>query len=283
MKVSPLRRGAFRASMIILGSVLASGAQSLGAPVLGDMAFAAESSGRGQVALLKPDAGLLASPARPDTDRARDALRKPLDLLALVPLPKGAAVADLMPGSGYFTRLLSLDIGASGHVFAVIPAEMAARHPQLSQTAQAIATNPAFSNVSVVVTPIVDFHVSQPLDLVWTSQNYHDVYGGMGPETALRMDQAIFLALKPGGYYVVIDHVALAGTGIVAPTTLHRIDPALITKQVETAGFRLVSSSPVLRNPTDDHTLPVFDKTIRGHTDQVTLIFQKPSPKGDGN
>ncbi|WP_122038941.1 class I SAM-dependent methyltransferase [Asaia bogorensis] len=275
MKVSSLRRGAFRASIATIGSALALVTHSLSST-----ACAAEPARQGSAVVPAPDAGLLASPARPDTDRARDSLRKPLDLLALVPLPKGAAVADLMPGSGYFTRLLSLDIGASGHVFAVIPAEMAARHPQLSQTAQAIATDPAFSNVSVVVTPIVDFHVSQPLDLVWTSQNYHDVYGGMGPETALRMDQAIFQALKPGGYYVVIDHVALTGTGIVAPTTLHRIDPALITKQVETAGFRLVSSSPVLRNPADNHTLPVFDKAIRGHTDQVTLIFQKPSPKG---
>lgn len=274
MKVSSLRRGAFRASIATIGSALALVTHSLSST-----ACAAEPARQGSAVVPAPDAGLLASPARPDTDRARDSLRKPLDLLALIPLPKGAAVADLMPGSGYFTRLLSLDIGASGHVFAVIPAEMAARHPQLSQTAQAIATNPAFSNVSVVVTPIVDFHVSQPLDLVWTSQNYHDVYGGMGPETALRMDQAIFQALKPGGYYVVIDHVALTGTGIVAPTTLHRIDPALITKQVETAGFRLVSSSPVLRNPADNHTLPVFDKAIRGHTDQVTLIFQKPSPK----
>ncbi|WP_336946784.1 methyltransferase [Asaia sp. HN010] len=223
-----------------------------------------------------PTAALLASSARPDTDRSKDALRKPLDLLALTPLPKDAAVADLMPGSGYFTRLLSLELGQSGHVYAVIPAEMVARHPQMPQVAQAIAASPAFGNVSVVVTPIVDFHVAQPLDLVWTSQNYHDVYGGMGPETALRMDQAIYQALKPGGIFMVIDHVALPGTGTTAPTTLHRIDPDLIVKQVESAGFHLVTNSPILRNPDDSHTLAVFDKSIRGRTDQVVLKFQKP-------
>ncbi|GBR02864.1 class I SAM-dependent methyltransferase [Asaia siamensis] len=230
-----------------------------------------------------PSAAILASPARPDADRAKDAQRKPFDLLALTPLPKGAAVADLMPGSGYFTRLLSLELGASGHVYAVIPAEMVARHPQIPQMAQAIAANPAFGNVSVVVTPIVDFKVAQPLDLVWTSQNYHDVYGGMGPATALHMDQAIYQALKPGGIFMVIDHVALAGTGTTAPTTLHRIDPDLIVKQVESAGFRLVTSSPALRNPDDTHTLPVFDKSIRGRTDQVVLKFQKPLKQDHDN
>lgn len=223
-----------------------------------------------------PAEAVIASPARSDADRSKDALRKPLDLLVLTPLPKAAAVADLMPGSGYFTRLLSLEIGQSGHVYAVIPAEMVARHPQMPQMAQAIAANPAFGNVSVVVTPIVDFHVAQPLDLVWTSQNYHDVYGGMGPETALRMDQAIYQALKPGGIFMVIDHVALAGTGTTAPTTLHRIDPDLIVRQVEAAGFHLVATSTALRNPDDTHTLAVFDKAIRGRTDQVVLKFQKP-------
>ncbi|GAB6855133.1 class I SAM-dependent methyltransferase [Asaia astilbis] len=227
-------------------------------------------------------ASLLASEARPAADRARDALRKPQDLLALAPLQKGAVAADLMPGGGYFTRLLSLETGPSGQVFAVVPAEMVARHPQIAQKAKAIGGSPDFGNVSVVVTPIVDFRVDKPLDLVWTSQNYHDVYGGMGPETALRMDKAIFQALKPGGIFMVIDHVALTGTGTTAPNTLHRIDPALIIQQVESVGFQLVANSAVLRNPADSHTLPVFDKAIKGHTDQVVLKFQKPlKPKFD--
>lgn len=83
-------------------------------------------------------ASLLASEARPAADRARDALRKPQDLLALAPLQKGAVAADLMPGGGYFTRLLSLETGPSGQVFAVVPAEMVARHPQIAQKAKAI-------------------------------------------------------------------------------------------------------------------------------------------------
>ncbi|GBQ85753.1 class I SAM-dependent methyltransferase [Asaia krungthepensis] len=266
-------------SGVLLGATLtaAAGVSSSG------RAHAAGAQGASSTAIVKPDTALLASSSRPETDRARDTARKPLELLSLVPLPKGAKIADLMPGSGYFTRLLSLETGESGHVYAVIPAEMAARHPKMPQTAQAIAADPAFGNVSVVVTPIVDFHVAQPLDLVWTSQNYHDVYGGMGPETAQRMDRAIYQSLKPGGYFMVIDHVAQTGSGTTAPTTLHRIDPALILQQVEGAGFQLVANSPVLHNAQDDHSLPVFDKSIRGNTDQAVFLFRKPAGKDNGN
>ncbi|WP_025885344.1 class I SAM-dependent methyltransferase [Asaia prunellae] len=241
-----------------------------------NLALAKSDPASGVAAGLQPTEALLASPARPDSDHTADPLRKPLAVLALAPVAQGAIVADLMPGSGYFTRLLSLETGSSGHVYAVVPAEMVARHPGIPRMAQAITANPAFSNVSVVITPVVDFHVSQPLDLVWTSQNYHDVYGGMGPETALRMDRAIYQALKPGGIFMVIDHIALPGTGLTATTTLHRIDPELIIQQIESVGFQLETNSPVLRNPDDSHTLPVFDKSIRGHTDQIVLKFRKP-------
>lgn len=225
-------------------------------------------------------AALLNAPARPASDRARDARRRPLALLALAHVHPGQKIADLMPGSGYFTRLLSLATGAAGHVYAVIPAEMAARHPETPRTARQIAADPAFGNVSVVVTPITDFHVAEPLDLVWTAQNYHDVYGAMGPETARRMNRAIFQALRPGGLLMIIDHSALPGSGSTAPNSLHRIDPALIVHQAESVGFRLLTRSPLLLNPADTHTLPVFDPRIRGKTDQVVLLFQRPETHG---
>lgn len=220
---------------------------------------------------------LLASPLRPQVDRTRDATRKPVALLAFAGVTPGQSVANLMPGSGYFTRLISLAVGPSGHVYAVIPAELIARHPKTAETAQSIAANPSFGNVSVVVTPIVDFHVVKPLDLVWISQNYHDVYGTMGVETARRMDRAIFQALKPHGIFLVIDQMALSNTGASTTTTLQRIDPGLIVQQVESVGFRFVGSSPVLHNLSDAHGLPVFDPSNRGKTDQVVLKFEKPT------
>jgi len=86
----------------------------------------------------------------------------------------------------------------------------------------------------------------------------------------------VFEALKPGGTYIVIDHVAEAGSGTRDADTLHRIDPAFVRAQVEAAGFEFVGESDVLRNPGDDHALKVFDPSIRGQTDQFVLRLRKP-------
>ena len=114
--------------------------------------------------------------------------------------------------------------------------------------------------------------------MVWTAQNYHDLYDKfMGPADIARVNSRIYTALKPGGVFIVIDHVAQAGSGTRDTATLHRIDPDTIVKTVEAAGFRLESESTLLRNPADDHRARVFDPAIRGRTDQVVLKFRKPN------
>ena len=101
---------------------------------------------------------------------------------------------------------------------------------------------------------------SKPVDVAFTSQNYHDYPDKfMGPTDPAMLDKAVFAALKPGGTYIVIDHVAEAGSGLRDTDTLHRIDPAFVKQQVEAAGFEYVGESDVLRNPNDDHKAKVFD------------------------
>jgi len=53
--------------------------------------------------------------------------------------------------------------------------------------------------------------------------------------------------------------------------TLHRIDPEVIVRRAQAAGFRLEAHSDVLRNPRDTHQLRVFDAAVHGRTDQVIL------------
>jgi predicted methyltransferase len=89
-------------------------------------------------------------------------------------------------------------------------------------------------------------------------------------------DAAVFRALKHGGVFFVIDHVAQGGSGTRDTNTLHRIDPEIIKRDMEAAGFILAAESDALRNPADTHALRVFDPAIRGHTDQVVLKFVKP-------
>ena len=82
--------------------------------------------------------------------------------------------------------------------------------------------------------------------------------------------------LKPGGVFIVLDHAAAPGTAPDPQDRLHRIDPALVRKEVEAVGFKFEGESNVLRNPQDDHTKAVFDPSIRGKTDQFIYKFRKP-------
>ncbi len=120
----------------------------------------------------------------------------------------------------------------------------------------------------------------EPLDVVWTSQNYHDLKDSFfAPADTALVNKAVYDALKPGGLYIVLDHSAENGSGIRDTDTLHRIDEAVVKKEVEAAGFKFVGESNVLRNKDDARTLKVFDKEIRGHTDQFILKFRKPFAK----
>jgi len=219
----------------------------------------------------------VASPDRPAADTARDALRHPDALVAIAGLKPGQSVADFIPGTGYFTRIFSNIVGPRGHVYAIIPAEFAAKMPQAPAAIKALAAEPAFANVTCVVQPTAQTGAGQTLDMVWTSDNYHDMYGFFGAKQAAAADASIFRALKPGGIFLVIDHVALAGASATAPTTLHRIDPQTVKAQVEAAGFKLEAQSDILHNPADPHTDKVFAPSIKGHTDQFVFKFVKPA------
>jgi len=218
----------------------------------------------------------VAAEDRPAADVARDGLRHPAELVAFAGLRPGDTIADFMPGGGYFTRIFANVVGPKGHVFAIIPAEIAKRLPQQVAGIEALAAQPAFANVTPVVQPTAQAGSGQVLDVAWTSDNYHDMYGFFGAAQAAAADASIFKALKPGGVFIVIDHVAPAGTSATFPTTLHRIDPQTVKSQVEAAGFKLEAQSEILKNPADLHKVAVFDPSIRGKTDQFVFKFRKP-------
>lgn len=115
-----------------------------------------------------------------------------------------------------------------------------------------------------------------PVDIIWTAQNYHDLHLARLKLDVPAYDKALFAAIKPGGYLVIVDHAAEAGSGLRDPDKLHRIDEAVVKQEVESAGFVLDGESDALRNPADPHTALVFDASIRGKTDQFMLRFKKP-------
>jgi predicted methyltransferase len=220
----------------------------------------------------------VADPARPQADRDADVDRKPAETVAFAGVKPGDKVVDLLPGGGYFTRIFSAVVGPKGHVYAVPPPKRPNAPegaPDPAARSQAIASDPHYSNVSVVSTPFTEMKFPEPVDLIWTSRNYHDLHNVPNLDVGA-VDKAIFNALKPGGVFMVLDHAAEKGSGFRDTSTLHRVDPEAVKQEVEGAGFKFEAQSEVLRNANDPHTEKVFDSSVKGKTDQFILKFRKP-------
>lgn len=227
-------------------------------------------------AVAAPSTAILAAvadAARPQADRARDANRKPAKVLAFAGIHRNEKVAELIPASGYYTRLLSQIVGPRGHVYALSPAPMGKL--DMGAATRALAADPHYRNVSTGTFSLRQLELPQAVDVVWTSDNYHDLHNIKDGDVA-GFDKVVFDALKPGGLFIVLDHAAAHGAGFSVTHTLHRADPEAVKKEVESAGFQLVSESAVLHNPADPHTAAIFDPSIRGRTDQFLLKFRKP-------
>ncbi|MBA3896467.1 MAG: class I SAM-dependent methyltransferase [Sphingomonadaceae bacterium] len=215
----------------------------------------------------------VADPARPASDTATDASRKPAETLIFAGVKPGMTIGEFYPGGGYFTRLLSDMVGPGGHVYGIenivwkgaVKADNAllagGKYPNVSMDARAFGT--------------VNF--PKPLDIAWVTQNYHDLkIAKYGVVDTLAFDRGVFNSLKPGGIFFILDHEAPPGTDVAAIEKLHRIEKAQVIREVTAAGFRLVVEGTFLRRATDDHTLPIFDKKVQGLTDQYALRFEKP-------
>ena len=216
-------------------------------------------------------AAAVANPARPAADTARDAARKPGEVLAFSRVKPGDKVLELIPGGGYFSRLFSGAVGPTGKVYAAAPG----MNPETGKAVVAKPVDPAFANV----TPIVlgrTVAVPEPVDLIFTAQNYHDFHLSKLNLDVPGLDRGLFAALKPGGLLIIEDHAAVAGSDLTVPDKLHRINEDVVKKEVEAAGFVFDGESEVLRNPADPRTENVFTPDIRGHTDQFLLRFRKP-------
>lgn len=220
----------------------------------------------------------VADHARPEKDTARDAIRKPAETIAFAGVKPGMVVGELVPGGGYYTRTLAKVVGPKGHVYAITGAEILPTIAKAADASKAIAADPAYGNVSAITEPVGTLKVPERLDVVWTTQNYHDLHIEklFGKVDMLALNKSIYASLKPGGIYFVLDHAATPGSGTADTEKLHRIDEAVAKKEVEAAGFKLDGESKILNNPADPHTATVFDAAIRGHTDQFMLRFKKP-------
>ncbi len=209
-----------------------------------------------------------------------DALSSPTyhgpEVLKFVGVKRGWKVADIFPGR--FTTAFAEAVGPKGHVIGFMPEEIFKVHPALVDLQAKRATDPAWKGIEVLRAPMNDMALPDGLDAVFIRQNYHDLHVRfMGPADVPAFNRKVFAALKPGGVFIIIDHVAPAGMDETAAVNrLHRINPADVRAEVEAAGFKFDGESAVLAMKDDAHDKMVLDPVILGKTDQFMFRFRKP-------
>jgi predicted methyltransferase len=154
-----------------------------------------------------------------------------------------------------------------------MPDALMLSRPAMGDALKAIAADPAYGNVSMLPEPNGTPTAPELVDVVWTSDNYHDLHnpGPFGASDIAGFNKAVFAALKHGGTFIVIDHAGAPGTGLTQTGTLHRVEVTVVKKEVLAAGFIFVGASNVLHRAKDDFTAHSTDTD-----EQFTLKFRKP-------
>lgn len=187
----------------------------------------------------------LADPSRSEDDRKRDGGFKPLEVYNFLGIEPGQIVADLWPGRGYHTQILSNIVGEKGKVLAVLgPLYYQSKYEERIRKAVGERIEAGKLENVEFVGPLSDLK-DNSIDVMITVRNYHDL-GEAEERTAVLPD--LMRALKPGGVLGVIDAFTdKEGRDV----DLHRINEKLVIREITAAGFELIEKSDVLYNADD--------------------------------
>ena len=218
----------------------------------------------------------LAAESRPEADVVRDRNRRPLETLNFFGLEDDMTVLELIPGGGWYTRVLAPVLADNGKLYVSIGT---------NRVKENVLTEPGFEKVTVLETSAnirrpegsryyvmdeFDFGVSD-VDMVLTFRNVHN----FGAEGRAVMNQAVFDALKSGGLYGVVDHTA-RHMEPENPENRRRIDPVLVIKEMLDLGFEFVDYSNLHYRADDELEYEVGRRSVSGNTDRFTMLFRKP-------
>jgi predicted methyltransferase len=218
----------------------------------------------------------MASEIRSPEEIERDGNRKPVETLEFFGLRDDMRVVELLPGGGWYTKLLAPVLAENGEFYVALGT---------GRVKENVLSQEGFEQVLVVAE---DAKIYRPegsrtyalvmgglgvndVDIVFTFRNYHN----FGPEGRAAMNAAVFDALKPGGIYAVVDHTR-RHMEADDNENRRRIDPVLAILEIESAGFEFVGYSDLHFRPDDELVYEVGRKTVTGNTDRWTLKFRKP-------
>ena len=218
----------------------------------------------------------LAADARPQADRDRDRNRRPLDTLNFFGMKDDMRVLELIPGGGWYTRVLAPVLAENGKLYVALATR---------RVSEGVLTEAGFEQVELLETTdnlhrpegsrtyvMEDFEFGvSGLDMVLTFRNVHN----FDPESRARMNSQVFKSLKRGGLYGVVDHTA---RHMERPNheNRRRLDPVLVIKEMLGQGFEFVDYSDLHYRADDTLIYEVGRRTVTGNTDRFTLLFRKP-------
>jgi predicted methyltransferase len=219
------------------------------------------------------DAGFmdaLDSDARPVDAKARDGIRRPVQVMNLLGIESGMTVVDIEALGGWYTEVLSAAVGPSGHVIA----QVGPRGLQRDNGAPSRTQAERLGNVEVSFEALTEVPANSA-DAALTALNLHDYIIFFGGEPgAIAYVQSIYDVLKPGGRAAIIDHEGIEG---MDNSDLHRIPSADAKRFIEQVGFEIVTESDLLHTNADDHTLSIRDPSLGRNTDRFLFIVRKPN------
>ncbi len=227
---------------------------------------------------LTPIVQAVANSARPEADTQRDANRKPAEVLEFFGIEPGMDVLDIFAGGGYYTEILSYLVGNDGKVTLY---NNGGWNGFVNTGVAERLANDRLANVESVVAEADEINfAANSYDAALFVLGFHDLYyvdtfwPAIEPGPFL---ESIYNSLKSGGILGLVDHIAEpGGTSLEVANSLHRIDPAIIRRDMLAAGFILEAESTLLRSSEDNHILPMSDPSVQGKTDRVVYLFRKP-------
>lgn len=226
-----------------------------------------------------PDYASFLTPERLPEDTAKDATRKPAEVMAFSKIMPGQTVFELEAGAGYYTELFSRAVGPTGKVVMQAPKEFESFYKDAlterlkdSRLANVVVSWSTFDKLDAADASVDIVTWYQGPHEMWCKKACGNVPMGAPPAAFAEVARI----LKPGGYFIVMDHAAAAGSPDTSGNDLHRIDPAIVRPLIIATGLVQDEESAILANAADDHKLGVFDKTIQGKTDQFLIRYRKP-------
>ncbi len=212
---------------------------------------------------------------RSDENRARDDNRDPLSAMRFCRLEDDMRVIEFGPGAGWYTELLGPVLHESGHLYTAYKESWMERLDALLSLdfMSAVEKHPIDiswnSEARRFDAGEIAFNV-EPVDLALNIREYHN----FDADGADRLNRALHAALKPGGYYCIIDHTR-RHMERRNEENRRRADPVRVILEVQAAGFELIDMSDMFFRADDELRYEVGRRTVKGNTDRFSLLFQK--------